>query len=129
MQALTARQREVFSYIVGYWQDEQVSPTIRDICRYFGFSINGVVCHLNALEAKGAFVDAAGFQQIDADKGLIGEVRTLAKQNAMATVAILPIIMACCYVGLILYFRSKGGYEAIELDTEGAAEPQEAVTE
>lgn len=53
MESLTARQFEVLTYIVNYWRDEQVSPTIRDLCRYFGFSINGVVCHLEALEKKG----------------------------------------------------------------------------
>lgn len=27
--------------------------------------------------------------------------------------------MACCYLGLIFYFKSQGGYKAIDLDAEG----------
>ena len=40
------------------------------------------------------------------------------KSTALARVAILPVIMFGCYVGLILYFRSKGGYAAVLLTTE-----------
>jgi len=50
-------------------------------------------------------------------------VTTEAKRNAMARCAILPLVMALCYLGLIFYFRSKGGYKQIDL-AEG--EPAEA---
>jgi hypothetical protein len=43
------------------------------------------------------------------------EVETLtakAKQSALLTVAIFPLIMLVCYIGLFLYFRAKGGYRA-----------------
>lgn len=38
-------------------------------------------------------------------------------QATLAQVAVLPAIMFLCYVGLIFYFRSKGGYKAVELTT------------
>jgi len=72
---------------------------------------------LQALDAQGVFLDAAGYAVIQSEKEVLDKTTTLAKQNAMSTVAILPIIMACCYLGLILYFRSQGGYKAVALDT------------
>ena len=41
-------------------------------------------------------------------KGLQGSV----KKNLLMTVAIFPCVMLACYLGLIVYFRSKGGYKA-----------------
>jgi hypothetical protein len=29
--------------------------------------------------------------------------------------AVLPLIMAVCYGALFIYFRSRGGYKAVEL--------------
>ena len=49
----------------------------------------------------------------------LDEVRNDARRNAMASAAVLPMIMAVCYLGLIIYFRRKGGYRPIELTAEG----------
>ena len=38
------------------------------------------------------------------------------KHDALRTIAILPGIMFLVYLGLILYFRSKGGYKPVVLD-------------
>jgi MFS family permease len=38
------------------------------------------------------------------------------KHDALRTIAILPLIMLLVYLGLILYFRSKGGYKPVVLD-------------
>jgi len=43
----------------------------------------------------------------------------------MASVAILPLIMAGCYLALIIYFKAKGGYKAVELTAAGAAGQRE----
>jgi hypothetical protein len=48
----------------------------------------------------------------DTDRKTIEEVQVQAKQGTLAKVAILPAIMFVCYLGLIFYFRSKGGYKA-----------------
>jgi len=34
------------------------------------------------------------------------------KQGTLAKIAILPAIMVVCYLILIVYFKSKGGYQA-----------------
>lgn len=43
-----------------------------------------------------------------------------AKQTALATVAIFPLILLVCYLLLIFRFRSKGGYKAVPVDAEPA---------
>jgi len=40
-----------------------------------------------------------------------------AKQSALAKVTIFPAIMLACYLILIFYFKSKGGYQAVRLET------------
>jgi len=38
-----------------------------------------------------------------------------AKKSALATVALFPLFMLICYVILILYFKSRGGYSVVNL--------------
>jgi len=74
-------------------------------------------------------VDPDKAAQLDADdKQTLASSEIEAKQNAMATIAILPLIMAVCYLGLIAYFRRKGGYKAIDLTAEGKVAGEHPVT-
>jgi MFS family permease len=43
---------------------------------------------------------------------LIDETDRDTKQASLGVIALLPLIMFLCYFGLIIYFRSKGGYKA-----------------
>lgn len=55
MTALTTRQTEVLAFITHHIHTRRYPPTVRDIARHFGIgSPNGVLCHLKALEKKGA---------------------------------------------------------------------------
>ncbi len=47
-----------------------------------------------------------------------------AKKGALAYMAIFPCIMLACYLILIAYFRSKGGYEAEELTGHRAVDEE-----
>jgi hypothetical protein len=49
----------------------------------------------------------------------IGELRRGATQGALFNMALFPIIMLIGYIGLLLYFRSRGGYKVVELDSGG----------
>jgi DHA2 family metal-tetracycline-proton antiporter-like MFS transporter len=42
-------------------------------------------------------------------------VQAATKRSAFTTIAILPGFMLVCYLGLFLYFRSRGGYKPIEI--------------
>jgi len=46
----------------------------------------------------------------DSDRTVIQGIQQGAKKGALKTVAILPVFMLLCYLGLFFYFRSKGGY-------------------
>ena len=49
----------------------------------------------------------------EADKATINMIQGDAKKVALKNVALLPIFMLLCYIGLLLYFRSKGGYRPV----------------
>lgn len=48
------------------------------------------------------------------------EISTIAKtarQGSLAKVIVFPAFMLLCYIGLILWFRSRGGYRAVNLSS------------
>ena len=49
------------------------------------------------------------------EKQVVDGVVASAKQNALMTVAVFPAIMLVCYLLLIIYYRSRGGYRPVEL--------------
>ncbi|MCU0788726.1 MAG: MFS transporter [Verrucomicrobia bacterium] len=42
-----------------------------------------------------------------------------AKQGALAKISVFPAFMLACYLGLILYFKSRGGYKPVQLAVSG----------
>ena len=61
-------------------------------------------------------VDNAKVEALSADeKTRVNDVKTVNSQETLATFAILPAIMFFCYIGLILYFRTQGGYKPVDL--------------
>lgn len=68
---LTARQQEIYDFILAYRRENGCSPSIPEIQRRFGIrSPNGVAGHLRALEAKGAIrLSNRGSRRIDVPAG------------------------------------------------------------
>ena len=61
-------------------------------------------------------VDRARVEALPEDQRKVVEaITTVNSQRTLATFAILPAIMFFCYIGLILYFRAKGGYKQVDL--------------
>lgn len=50
------------------------------------------------------------------EKKIVTDSQEAAKKDALRTVALFPVGMLVCYLLLLLYFRSKGGYRPVELD-------------
>jgi MFS family permease len=86
----------------------------------------------NAVVAKkaGMFLE---YEVVDADKlkaqpsGVREQVEGIqreTKQRTLAEIAVLPTIMCVCYLGLIAFFKSRGGYRA-EVLTGHAAKDEE----
>jgi hypothetical protein len=55
------------------------------------------------------------------DKAVVTETQAAAKKNALKTVALFPVGMLVCYLLLLGYFKSKGGYAPVTLDGKPAA--------
>jgi len=51
----------------------------------------------------------------ESERKVVEAVTTDNSQHTLAKFAILPAIMFFCYVGLILYFRAKGGYKQVDI--------------
>lgn len=50
----------------------------------------------------------------------IAPLKRQATKGALKTVAIFPVIMLVCFVILIVYFKSKGGYKVAHIDADPA---------
>ena len=70
---------------------------------------------LKALVDANLIPNDARYEELRSDKESVDTVQTIAKRESMQNVAALPLIMAMCYLGLIIYFKKKGGYKPVEL--------------
>jgi MFS family permease len=61
-------------------------------------------------EKAAAVTDAASSKQIQ-------DATTTGQFNALAKMALFPVFIFACYLALILYFKSKGGYKPVQLAT------------
>jgi hypothetical protein len=58
-------------------------------------------------------VDQAKYDALSAEQvAELSVLQRITKQHALAYIAVLPAIMLVCYLLLIAYFRSRGGYKA-----------------
>ncbi len=106
---------------LGYFQDQEVSHQLEIAdpqahAEYVTVEKRGVFGRYLALNSDKV---ANASQE---DRQLISDVQDAAKKGALSQVAIFPVIMLICYLGLIVYFRKKGGYRAVELaSAEGSS--------
>jgi MFS family permease len=85
-----------------------------------------VTAEKEGLFAKYEYIDKAKFGDVALTESQLTELADLesyTKQHALAKIAVLPAIMCVCYIALILYFKSRGGYKA-EVLTGHAAEDE-----
>jgi MFS transporter, DHA2 family, metal-tetracycline-proton antiporter len=50
------------------------------------------------------------------DKAAVTKIDVESKLDALRSIAVLPLLMLLCYVGMILYFRKRGGYKPVVLE-------------
>lgn len=61
-------------------------------------------------------LDASAVAALDAEeREELQEVQNAKKQGSFAKIAVLPGFMFLIYVGLLLYFRARGGYRPVEI--------------
>jgi hypothetical protein len=87
---------------------------IYEIIHYPGISEEALAGRLAALEPSRR-------EEVEARIALLSAE---SRQGALAHMAVFPAIMLVCYVGLFVYYKSKGGYRPLELHAlEEAAVP------
>ncbi len=84
---------------------------------------NGTQLHAElTVERKGVF---GNYTAVDPDKraasapdvqAVVEKIDTESKLDALRTVAFLPLLMLVVYLGMIFWFRSRGGYKPVILD-------------
>jgi MFS family permease len=52
-----------------------------------------------------------------AEKAALTAANTAGQFSALGKMAFFPGFMLCCYIGLILFFRTKGGYKPVQLES------------
>lgn len=57
----------------------------------------------------------------EAQQETVARIRQSAKKSALGTVALFPGLMLVSYIGLLLWFRARGGYRPVDLEPEVAA--------
>ena len=58
------------------------------------------------------------------DQTKVNDIDIQSKQGTLAKIAVMPAIMCACYLLLIVYFRSKGGYQAQVLTGHSAIDEE-----
>jgi MFS family permease len=103
---------------LGYIQNSTIESRLQ--------SEDGVVYEQVIGESTGSMF--GDYRPIDGDKlealpaaaqEAVAGIRNDAKMVALLKVAVLPLLMLICYVGLIRYFRNRGGYKPVELAPGG----------
>lgn len=64
----------------------------------------------------GELVSALPADKMESAKELVGSVRNGSNQKALRSMAIFPAIMLAGYLGLLLYFKARGGYKPVDIN-------------
>jgi MFS family permease len=88
-----------------------------------------VVSTKNSVFGEYNAVDPALRANVSAEENvIIDQTFEQATKDALTTVAIFPVLMFFSYLGLMLFYRSKGGYKPKELAGEGGGQQPEPET-
>jgi hypothetical protein len=68
--------------------------------------------HLNAWYATNA-------PMVKAEQQTVKDATIYGGRKALQVTALVPVTMAACYLLLVIYFASKGGYKPLHLETDG----------
>jgi hypothetical protein len=116
----------VGSVFLGAVQDRAVGESLQA-----HDAVHGTELHASyfTLERRGLFgryrsLDETRVATADAaTQGVVAEVVADSKRTALRYVAVLPLLMLVAYLLLIVYFRRRGGYAAVDLPAPAAASP------
>lgn len=109
----------VGAVFLGYIQDSTIDKQLRayDVAQSTTIHDTYVVDEKVSFFGKYMALDAEKLAAApDAEKAAVQGVTDAAKKSALQTVAIFPCIMLVCYLILIAYFQTQGGYKPLHLE-------------
>ena len=107
---------------IGYLQEktshEVLTKSAPAVIQRVGIEKKYVLGKYQAIDpAKEVLITAA------ADKTALAEAKKAGQFSALGSMAAFPTVMLVCYLLIWAYFKSKGGYKAVELSADDAANP------
>ncbi|RYE19793.1 MAG: MFS transporter, partial [Sphingobacteriales bacterium] len=105
--------------ILGFVQDKSIDNNLRAYDQKNNSALHATYAtdQKTSMFGKYQAIDTKKLETAPAEeKATVTTVQADAKKGALKTVALFPIGMLVCYLLLILYFKSKGGYKAVSLD-------------
>jgi MFS family permease len=112
--------------ILGFIQDKSVDVKIAEYDR-----TNNVALHSTYVteQKTSLFGDYKALDQnklamaSPEEQQTVTTIRDTAKKEALQYIVVFPIVMMVSYIGLLVYFRSRGGYKAVVLKKDPIAIP------
>jgi len=107
--------------ILGFVQDKTVDTKLQDydLVNKTALHETYVTEQKTSIFGKYQAIDVARLSGAPVQEKLtVTAVQENAKKSALKTVALFPVAMLVCYILLILYFKSKGGYKMVLLNKE-----------
>ncbi|MBA3937839.1 MAG: MFS transporter [Planctomycetes bacterium] len=98
--------------IMGNIQDHAIDSTLKDSSPKVHEQV--MVDKTGLLGSYHAVDDSKVAALAPDDQKAVGDARETAKYTALRIVSILPVLMLVCYLILIFYFRSRGGYKPVD---------------
>jgi hypothetical protein len=97
---------------IGTLQDKDFNVAVREAAPELHAKLASTK---EGLFSKYEFVDSNKVNTAEVDPEQTKQLKQLesrTKQHVLSRIAVLPAIMCVCYLGLIVYFLSRGGYKA-----------------
>jgi hypothetical protein len=107
--------------VIGFVQDSSIEKGIKeyDMAQNTELSQNYITDEKTSVFGDYRALDQIKFENAsEAEIETITEVQHQSKKEALQYVVIFPILMFLSYLGLIFYFKGKGGYAAVALTSQ-----------
>ena len=114
------------SLFLGQIQDESISKALTAKGESYEQLLQepqaGVLGEYQALDSEK--VEAAS----EEDQAIVEETQATAKKDALMTAAVFPLIMLLAYIGLVMYYKSKGDTKPTSLLDDSEEDAYEAAS-
>jgi hypothetical protein len=103
---------------IGKFQDTQIVERLAEHDKAKGTELHdSITREQKGLFGTGLAVDPGKVAQSSSDvQETVANIKAETDRQTLRAIAILPLVMLLAYIGMIFYFRGKGGYKPVVLD-------------